>query len=428
MSKSLRMYAVIILLFVIGLNGLKAESNKVIWISVNGPITPIKLKYISENLLKAEREDVECLVIQMDTPGGLMRSTWDIDKRILSATVPVVVYIAPTGGRAASAGVYITYASHIAVMAPSTNIGSAHPVTMGKQDTSSVMLDKITNDAVAHIKGLAETRGRNAEWAEDAVRKSVSITAREAVEKGVINFIAKDEKDLLRKLDGREVKLVNGSRTMETRNADVRYELMTWQYKILDKISDPNIAYLLMLAGMAGIFFELKSPGAIFPGAIGGICLILAFFSMQVLPINAAGVLLILLGILFFILELHITSFGLLTIGGIVSMLLGSLMLFKSPEISVSLGIIIPAVLGTALFFIVALGLGLKAQRKKVTTGLKGLVGEKGEVARKIGDLYQINIHGEIWKAYCDSPLKKNDKVVVTDIEGMMLKVEKTLK
>ncbi|MCD6117363.1 nodulation protein NfeD [bacterium] len=407
---------------------LMCGSNEILVIDVKGPITPVKLKYISENLDKAERGNAECLIIELDTPGGLMQSTWEIDKKILSAKVPVVVYITPTGGRAASAGVYITYASHIAAMAPSTNIGSAHPVTMGKQDTSSVMLEKITNDAAAHIKGLAETRGRNAEWAEKAVRESVSITAKEAVKIGVVNFIAKDKDDLLRKLDGRKIKLVNGYKTIKTRDANIKFEPMSWQYNILDKISDPNIAYLLMLAGMAGIFFELKSPGAIFPGAIGGICLILAFFSMQVLPINAAGVLLILLGILFFILELHITSFGLLTIGGIVSMLLGSLMLFKSPEMSVSLEIVIPAVLGMAFFIVVALGLALKAQKKKVSTGLEGLVGEKGEVARKLGDFYQVRIHGEIWKAMCDSSLRSGDKVDVLSVDNMMLRVEKIVK
>jgi len=404
---------------------LTADSGEALLITVNGPITPVKLRYISQNLKRAEQEQAPMLIIELDTPGGLMQSTWDIDKKILSSAVPVVVYIAPTGGRAASAGVYITYAAHVAAMAPSTNIGSAHPVTMGKQDTSTVMLDKITNDAVAHIKGLAATRGRNAQWAEQAVRESVSIYADEALKKGVINFIAADRSELLKKLDGREVTVMNSKKTIETQGVTLKFVAMDWQDRILDKISDPNITYLLFLAGIAGIFFELKTPGAIFPGALGGISLILAFFSMQVLPINAAGVLLVLLGILFFILELHITSFGLLTIGGVVSMILGSMMLFKSPELSVSLGIIIPAVLGTALFFLIAVGLGLKAQRKKVATGLEGLVGEEGEVARKLGDRYQVRIHGEIWNATSGTTLKKGDNIVVVRVSGMQLEVEK---
>ncbi|RKY82851.1 nodulation protein NfeD [candidate division KSB1 bacterium] len=405
-----------------------SAGKQVMVINVNGPITPVKLKYISDNLLKAEKLFVECLIIELDTPGGLMQSTWDIDKKILASSVPVVVYITPSGGRAASAGVYITYAAHIAVMAPSTNIGSAHPVTMGKQDTSAVMLEKITNDAVAHIKGLADARGRNEEWAVQAVKKSVSITSKEALKIGVINFIAKNREELLNEIDGSEVKLPDGTKKLKTRDVEVIFNPMNWQYKILDRISDPNIAYLLLLAGMAGIFFELKSPGAIFPGALGGVALILAFFSMQVLPINAAGILLILLGVLFFILEIHITSFGLLTIGGVISMLLGSLMLFKSPEMSVSLDIVIPAVFGMALFIVVALGLAIKAQKKKVTTGLEGLIGESGTVARKRGDVYQINIHGEIWKSSCNSPLKSGDKVVVTGVSNMMLIVEKKSK
>jgi len=417
-----------VLLFFLIFNMAFSAGKQVMVINVNGPITPVKLKYISDNLLKAEKLLVECLIIELDTPGGLMQSTWDIDKKILASSVPVVVYITPSGGRAASAGVYITYAAHIAVMAPSTNIGSAHPVTMGKQDTSAVMLEKITNDAVAHIKGLADARGRNEAWAVQAVKRSVSITSKEALQKGVINFIAKNREELLNKIDGSEVKLPEGTKKLKTKDAEVIFNPMNWQYKILDRISDPNIAYLLLLAGMAGIFFELKSPGAIFPGALGGVALILAFFSMQVLPINAAGILLILLGVLFFILEIHITSFGLLTIGGVISMLLGSLMLFKSPEMSVSLDIIIPAVFGMALFIVVALGLAIKAQKKKVTTGLEGLIGESGTVARKRGDVFQINIHGEIWKSSCDSPLKTGDKVVVTDVNNMMLIVEKKSK
>jgi len=396
------------------------------WIQVDGPITPVTAKYIGDALRKAERNGAECLVVQMDTPGGLMQATWSIDKDFLSDKVPVVVYIAPSGGRAASAGVFISYAAHLVAMAPSTNIGSAHPVTMGKQDSSKVMMEKVTNDAVAHIKGLAEKRGRNALWAEEAVRKSVSITEKEALQSRVINFIAHDLDDLLDQLDNQKIVMNQKEVVLKTQGAEVRRYPMNWRYKILDKISDPNIAYLLMLAGVLGIFFELQNPGAVFPGALGGISLILAFFALQVLPINAAGILLILLAVVFFILEVNITSYGLLTIGGIVSMTLGSLMLFRSPEIKVSLGIIIPAVIATAAFFVFAVGLGIRAQMKKATTGKQGLVGEKGVAINALNPQGQVSVHGEIWKAVSSETLKKGEAVEVVSVEGLLLRVKKS--
>jgi membrane-bound serine protease (ClpP class) len=401
------------------------QAGHVEWARIDAAITPVTAKYVDDAVKRAEKNGAECLIIEMDTPGGLMLATWSIDKALLASKVPVVVYISPSGGRAASAGVYISYAADLVVMAPSTNIGSAHPVTMGKQDTSQVLMEKIVNDAVAHIKGLADRRGRSVAWAEEAVRKSVSITEKEALQKGVINFIAKDMDDLLNQLDGRQIPHQDGEVMLRTKGAEIRRFPMNWQYKILDKISDPNIAYLLMLAGIVGIFFELKSPGAIFPGAIGGISLILAFFAMQVLPINAAGILLILLAVVFFILEIHVTSYGLLTIGGIVSMTLGSLMLFRTPDFRVSLSIIIPAVLCTAALFVVAIGLGIRAQMRKATTGEKGIIGETGTVIRPLTPEGQVSVHGEIWKAVSSEKLKKGDKVEVMAIDGMVLTVRR---
>ncbi len=395
-------------------------------ITIQGPITPVVLKYIRDSIDHAEKSQAECLIIQMDTPGGLMESTFSIDKKIISARVPVVVYISPSGGRAASAGVYITYASHIAAMAPSTNIGSAHPVTMqGGSDTSQVMMEKVTNDAIAHIKGLAERQGRNVEWAIQAVEKSVSITATEALQKGVVDIIADDMEDLINQLEGRKVNLAKGEIVLSVKNSEIVSYPMSWQYKILDKIANPNIAYLLMLAGIMGIFFELQNPGALFPGILGGISLILAFFAMQVLPINAAGILLIILAIIFFILEIKIPSYGLLTIGGIVSMILGSLMLFKSPDINVSLWIIIPSVLFIALFFLFAVSMGLHAQRRKAVTGAKGIIGEKGIVVKMLNPEGQVEVHGEIWKAESEEKLKKGVKVEVTGIDGLIIKVRR---
>lgn len=394
-------------------------------IRIEGAITPVTAKYIEDAVEKSARENAECLIIEMDTPGGLMQSTWTIDKVLLSDQIPVVVYITPSGGRAASAGVFISYAAHIVAMAPSTNIGSAHPVSMVGNDSSKVMMDKVTNDAVAHIKGLAEKRGRNAEWAENAVRNSVNITEKEALELGVINFICRNLDELLDELDGQTVLLNGDEVVLNTDRAEIREAPMSWRYKILNVISDPNIAFLLMLMGLAGLYFELQNPGAIFPGAVGAISLILAAFAFQILPINIVGILLILLAVVFFILEVNITSFGLLTIGGIVSMTLGALMLFRTPGIKVSLHIIIPAVLATAAFFVVAVGFAIRAQRKKPTTGQKGLVGEIGEVVKALNPQGQVSVHGEIWKASSTENIKKGESVEVLSIDGLMLTVRK---
>lgn len=402
----------------------EARAGDIHWIQVDGPITPVTAKYIIDAVDRAVKEDAELLIIQMDTPGGLMQSTWSINKALLADEVPVAVYISPSGGRAASAGVFISYAAHLVAMAPSTNIGSAHPVSMGGQDTSKVMTEKVVNDAVAHIRGAAAKRGRNVEWAEKAVQQSVSITETEALELKVADVIAANADDLLKQLDGRTVELKDGERVLDTQNKRIMRFPMSWRYRILDKISDPNIAYLLMLAGIMGIFFELQNPGAIFPGALGGISLVLAFFALQVLPINASGILLILLAIVFFILEIHITSYGLLTIGGIVSMTLGSLMLFRTPALRVSLTVLIPAVLVTAAFFVFAIGMALRARMRKATTGSQGIIGEKGEVIRACRPEGQVSVHGEIWKAVSDKPVKKGEKIEVTAVEGMTLKVK----
>ena len=394
-------------------------------ITVEGPITPVTAKYISDAVRNAERNGSECLIIRMDTPGGLMQATWTIDKRLLAARIPIIVYITPSGGRAASAGVFISYAAHLVAMAPSTNIGSAHPVTMGGQDSSGVMMEKVTNDAVAHIKGLAEQRGRNVQWAEEAVRSSVSITEKEALKMKVIDYIAEDLEDLIDQLDGREVSIDGEDIVLRTKGNLLKEIPMNWRYKILDKISDPNIAYILLMLGIYGIFFELSNPGSLFPGILGGIFLVLAFFALQVFSINTAGILLILLAIVFFILEANIPSFGLLTMGGIVSMVLGSLMLFRTPTVRVSLSVIIPAVLATAAFFIFAAGLGLRAQFKKATTGQKGLIGERGEVIQVLNPEGQVSIHGEIWTAVALENIKKGEQIEVVEVDGLKLHVRK---
>lgn len=406
--------------------GISLSAEQVHVLTIEGPITPVTTKLVSEAIHQAELANVECLILKMDTPGGLMEATWRIDKAILGSAVPVIVYIAPSGGRAASAGVFITYASHLAAMAPSTHIGAAHPVTMGSQDTSKTMMEKVTNDAVAHIKGLAEKRGRNSQWAEAAVRKSISITETEALKKRVIEIVARDIPDLLSQLDGRKIILDIGmEKTLHTKEAVVHYASIPWHYRILDKISDPNIAYVLLILGIYGLFFELSNPGAILPGVVGGIFLILAFFALQVLSVNASGILLILLALIFFIAEVKVNSHGLLLIGGIISMFLGSLMLFRSPEMRVSLQIIFTVIICTVLFFMFALGMAMRAHRRKVTTGEQGLLGETGVVIQAITPEKEgkISVHGEIWTARSAYSLRKGEKVVVQAINGLVVTV-----
>jgi membrane-bound serine protease (ClpP class) len=418
-----------LLALVLILPSISVAARHVDLIVIDSPITPVSAKYISDGIREAESDGSEALIIEMDTPGGLMESTWSIDKEILAADVPVIVYIYPSGGRAASAGVYIAYAAHIIAMAPSTNIGSAHPVNMGGGgDSSKVMTEKITNDAVAHIKGLAEKRGRNAKWAEKAVRESVNITEKEAIQLKVADLIAKTPEELLEKLDGKRVVLENGEVTLHVKGATILRKSMNWWHKVLDKISHPNIAYLLMIFGFYGIIFELRSPGAVFPGVFGAVCLVLAFFALQVLSINTAGFILIILGFVFWILEAFVPGFGVLAAGGLVSFVLGSMMLFKTPEVKVSLGLIITMAVCTGLFLFVGVGLALRTRFTKATTGQQGLVGETGIVVNPLKPEGQVSVHGEVWKAVSSENLKTGEKVVVTAVKGLEIQVKKIKK
>ena len=402
-------------------------------VTVSGVINPVSANFITDAIEEAEQERAEAFVLVLDTPGGLMESMRQITKAMLNANVPVIVYVSPPGARAASAGVFITYAAHLAAMAPGTNIGAAHPVSIGgggAGDTTSVMSDKITNDAVAQVKALAQKRGRNVQWAENAVRKSVSITDSEALELNVINYIAPTLDSLLVMVDGVTVELPTGKRTLSTRNAEVRYREMGWRDRLLDKIADPNIAYILLLIGIYGLFFELWNPGTIFPGVVGVLSLVLAFFAMQVLPVNWAGVLLILFAVVLFVLEVKITSYGLLTLAGVVAMVMGSLMLFKNPNVPlepvlrVSRPLIISAALTTAAIFAFVMGLVVKAHLAKVTTGKEGLVGEIGVARTDIVAEGDVNVHGEIWRAVSDQPIEAGQKVRVVAVEGLVVKVE----
>lgn len=405
----------------------KETAKEVMVITVDGVINPVSSEYIAKSIRKAVKRGAEALVIELDTPGGLDTSMRSIVKDIVSSEVPVVVYVAPSGARAASAGVFITLAAHVAAMAPGTNIGAAHPVGLGgKMDKT--MAEKATNDAAAYIKSLAESRGRNAQWAEKAVRESISATESEALKEHVIDLVEKDLSSLLSDIDGRKVRTPLGERALRTKDARVVREEISLRLRILNFISDPNVAYILMLLGFYGLFFELTSPGAIFPGVAGGICLILAFYAFQTLPVNYAGLLLIILAIILFILEIKIVSHGVLTIGGIIAMIIGSLMLFESPGpfIRLSIYLILPAVLITALFFSLTISLALKAHRRKPVTGREELIGMEGIARTDITSAGgMVSLHGEIWSAFSDDAIAKNDKIVVEEVRNLKLKVRK---
>lgn len=407
-----------------------ACARHVQWVTINGAIGPVADKMIDDALTLAESSSAEALIVEMDTPGGLLNTTREICKRLLAAEVPVVVYVAPSGARAGSAGVFLTLAAHVAVMAPGTNIGAAHPVGLGGfggSDTSGVMKDKMTNDAAAFARTLAERHHRNVEWAERSVRESVSATETEALTLGIIDGIVSGRDSLLFFLDGRTVALQSGRVvTLATSGADVRVIEKTLRLRILDFIADPNIAYILLMLGIYGLFFELYNPGAILPGIVGGLALILALFSLQLLPFSWAGLLLIGLGILLFVLEIKITSYGLLTIGGALALLLGSFMLFEpsTSGIHVAWTMIIPATIITALFFLVVIGLGLRAQRRRVTTGHEGMVGEIGVINRAGSGRAKVLVHGELWNIETNLQLNEGSRVRVTAVKGMTLSVE----
>ncbi len=405
------------------------ESNVVYLLKFDGVVNPVAADMIHEAIQEADEANSQCLIIEMDTPGGLMKSMQVIVKDILSSPVPVVVYIAPSGSKAGSAGVFITYAANVAAMAPGTNIGAAHPVNFGGGgDTSKTMMEKVTNDAVAFIRSIAEKRHRNADWAEQAVRESASIPASEALKLGVVNVIEPSVDSLLIWLNGREYEVLNGKKILETRNARIVNVEISWRYKLLNVISDPNIAYILLLIGMMGIFFELQNPGSILPGVVGGISLILAFYALHTLPVNYAGVLLILLALILFIAEIKIPSYGLLTVGGVLSMVLGSIMLFKGsmPFFQISWKVIAFATIITALFFLFVIGLGIRAQRRKPVTGNEGLLGEVGKAVDDfIKGSGRVSVHGEIWEATSSDKIKKGDEVTVLTVKNLKITVKK---
>ena len=404
------------------------ETPVVTVMRINSAIGPITVREIKNGIERSVNLGAEAFVIELNTPGGNMESTWDIIQIILASDVPIVIYVYPHGGRAASAGVYIGYAAHIVAMAPQTNIGSAHPVSMGAP-MDSTMLEKVTNDAVAKIKTLGQKRGRNIEWAEEAVRQSVSATEFEALEMNVIDYVADDLNDLLEQVHGETVDMITGEYVLNTEGAETVPLNVGFANQILEILSDPNVAYILMTIGMLGLYFEFSNPGAILPGVIGGIAIILALFSFQALPINFAGVLLILLALVLFLLEVKIASHGILGGGGVISLFLGSLMLVNDtewPYKSISLSVIIPVVIVFTLFFFLAAWLSIRAHKRKVETGQAGIVGEIGVAKSAVGpEGGSVFIHGEHWKAVSEVQIEPNTKIKVVDVKGMELKVEK---
>jgi membrane-bound serine protease (ClpP class) len=396
-------------------------------ITIEGVISPVTLRLVESALEHARKDGAQALIIQLDTPGGLERSMRAIAQRLLNADLPVIVYVAPTGARAASAGVFLTVAAHVAAMAPATNIGAAHPVALGGGGDKE-SLKMIENDAAAFIRSIALERGRNADWAEKAVRESVSITEREALRLNVVDVVAESVPDLLAKIDGRTVKTIRGPVTLATRGAPVRPIEIGFRDRVLNVITDPNVAYVLMMLGMLGLFFELSNPGVILPGVIGGISLILAFFAMQSLPINYAGLLLILFGVVLLIAEIKVVSHGVLAVGGIVALALGSLMLFDAPEVGfrVSWWVILPTVGATAGMFLVAVAAGLRALSVRSPVGGSAMVGQTGVARGALSPEGQVLVRGELWRAVArGAPVAEGARVRVVDANGLTLTVEK---
>jgi len=419
----------IIFYFTFVLNQAYSQEGKVFVLKVDDAISPPISEYIHDGIEAALQENAECVVIKLNTPGGLLKSTRVIVSEILESKIPVIVYVTPSGAQAASAGVFITLSAHIAAMTPGTNIGAAHPVSLDKVD--SVMIEKATNDAAAFIRTISEKRNRNIKWAEDAVRKSLSITETEALKLKVIDLIAFDLKDLLKKIDSMKVSGSFGEKVLSTKDAQIIEFEMSIGQKLLRLISDPNIAYILLMIGLYGLLFELYNPGSIFPGVIGIISLILAFYALHTLPVNFAGIALIIVGIILFILETQIVSHGLLTIGGIISFILGSIMLIRTESalevFKISYQIIIVIAILTFLFFSFAIGLGLKAQKRKTTTGIEGMIGEIGEAITDLNPEGQVKVHGEIWTAMTidNDKIEQNSKVEVVEVQNLKLKVKK---
>jgi len=405
-------------------------SDGIIVVKIEGAINPVVAEFVANEIRSANTSSEELIVIRMDTPGGLDTSMRKIIKAIQSSKVPVASFVSPSGSRAASAGTFITIASHIAAMEPGTNIGAAHPVNLmggGTGGQAKVMEDKVVNDASAYIRSLAEQRGRNTHWAELSVRKSVSVSAEEAKRLNVIDLVAANLDSLVLALDKREVKLGGSIITLNTAEKNIIFKEMNSRQRILDIIASPNVAYVLMMLGLVGLYFELSNPGLILPGVVGSVSLVLALYAMQTLPINYAGLLLIILGVVLLIAEVNVMSYGLLAMSGAISIFLGSIMLIDSddPAMQISKMILYPTLGMTFLFSIGSIYLAKKAHQLVTTTGMEGLLGEVGVVKETLNLEGRVLIHGEMWKAESDTVISVGEKVSVEVVKGLKIQVRK---
>jgi len=421
------------------------QSSVIIQLEINGVIGPAIADYIERNLQKAFDSQAVSVLIKMDTPGGLDASMRRIIKQIISSPIPVITYVSPGGARAASAGTYILYASHIAAMAPATNLGAATPVQIGgfgsfekdkdkpAQDEdkkkvkplSDPMTHKMVNDASAYIRGLAKMHGRNEQWAEQAVREAASLSAEEALKLNVIDIVAIDVSDLLKQLQGRKINVSGKDLVFNTGKIEIQIIKPDWRSQFLAVITNPSIAYILLMVGIYGLVFEFSNPGSIVPGTVGGICLLLALYALQLLPVNYAGVGLIMFGIALMTAEAFAPSFGILGFGGVVAFVIGSVILIDTdiPGFGINLGLVAGFALSSAAFFIIAIGLLLKSRHRPIVSGKEEMLGCVGVVLDDFSGTGMVRIHSESWRASCDQTLHKNEKVKVTAIDGLLLQV-----
>lgn len=405
--------------------------SNILKITIDAPIHPVTSEYIRNAIDKAETDSARMIIMVLNTPGGLDSSMREIIERILSSKVPIAAYVSPGGARAASAGFFMSVACDLFIMAPGTNTGAAHPVgvSITGQQMDETMSDKVTNDAVSYIKSIAEKRGRNKEMAEDAVRESSSYTETEALEGNLIDMIAQDVSEIIDRFDGTTIKRFDGKeQVLELRGEQVLELSMSARQKFLLTISNPNLAYILLMLGLLGLYFEFSNPGAILPGVLGGISLLLAIFSFQILPINYVGLILILLAIGLFILEIKVQSYGILSVGGVVAMVIGSIMLIDAPipELRPSLKFIIPIAIGLSLIFIFLIYIAVRALANRVHTGKEGLVGEVGVARSDLTPKGKVFVHGELWDAVADQEIPKGEEVKVVEVlANLKIKVTK---